>query len=397
MNRFFTLLLASSCLTAFGQVTYPYNPDGNADAFIGVTDLQDILSTYGGAFVPSEILVGDSTLSSWVDQLSATVLTQQATIDSLVELQPKEYIFTVADGLDGDWVTIASVGDDSTNPFKLRADADFEFTHNMSSSHQKIKVRASHLFGNGHTLDLHRISYSDSHAMIVAFRIAHGDTYDGAVLQMKVRQNIWLYNEIKLRVTNNNNDSGWHIHPDILQGQSLSADNSPIGYLYDSFASDAPYVEFYPSIDGEDCLGYDTTEGDVILNSNLVVNGMNITEIISSLQNNLNLSVYEATFELDMWGNPLPSYVSGSPEYVLYHYPENGLGELPIFAPDPSGYDPFDKVTFMLGTAPYGLSSGVYARVYFTRMDGVQENFEIQADQFAELILGLDGFWRYHP
>ena len=86
MHRFFTLLLAASCLTAVGQVTYPYNPDGNADAFIGVTDLQDILSTYGGAFVPSEILVGDSTLSFWVDQLSETVLTQQATIDSLLAL-----------------------------------------------------------------------------------------------------------------------------------------------------------------------------------------------------------------------------------------------------------------------------------------------------------------------
>ena len=86
MNRFFTLLLAASCLTAVGQVTYPYNPDGNADALIGVTDLQDMLSTYGGAFLPSEILVGDSTLSFWVDQLSATVLTQQATIDSLLAL-----------------------------------------------------------------------------------------------------------------------------------------------------------------------------------------------------------------------------------------------------------------------------------------------------------------------
>ena len=101
MNRFFTLLLAASCLTAVGQVTYPYNPDGNADAFIGVTDLQDILSTYGGAFVPSEILVGDSTLSFWVDQLSETVLTQQATIDSLLALQmaPVNNQFTLNLGL----------------------------------------------------------------------------------------------------------------------------------------------------------------------------------------------------------------------------------------------------------------------------------------------------------
>ena len=294
MKHFFTISLCFLALSLSAQetVTYPYNPDGDVDGAIASPDLLDLLGVYGGEFSPSEILVGDSTLSFWVDQLSATVLTQQATIDSLVELQPKEYIITVADGLDGDWVTIASVGDDSpTSPFKLRADADFEFTHNFSSSHQKIKVRASHLFGYGHTLDLHRISYSNSQAMIVAFRIAHGNTYDGAVLQMKVRQNDFpgSYNSIKLRVTNNNNDSGWHIHPDILQGQSLSADNSPIGYVDHPSASDAPYIEFYPSIDGEDCLGYYTAEGDVILNSNLVVNGMNITEIISSLQNNIDL------------------------------------------------------------------------------------------------------------
>ena len=297
MKRLVALMMCAVSLGAAAQstITYPYNPDGNADALIGVTDLQDMLSTYGGAFLPSEILVGDSTLSFWVDQLSETVLTQQATIDSLVELQPKEYIITVADSLDGDWVTIASVGDDSTTPFKLRADADFEFTHNIGSSHQKIKVRASHLFGNGHTLDLHRISYSDSQAMIVAFRIAHGNTYDGAVLQMKVRQNSWWYNGIKLRVTNNNNDSGWHIHPDILQGQSLSADNSPIGYVVDHpSASDAPYVEFYPSIDGEDCLGYDTTEGDVILNSNLIVKGVNVAEALDNAQ-----EVQEVYFNFD--------------------------------------------------------------------------------------------------
>ena len=80
MNRFFTLLLAASCLTAVGQVTYPYNPDGNADTLIGVTDLQDMLAVYGQPFLPSEISL-ETALSFWVDQLSATVLTQQATID----------------------------------------------------------------------------------------------------------------------------------------------------------------------------------------------------------------------------------------------------------------------------------------------------------------------------
>ena len=83
MNRFFTLLLAASCLTAVGQVTYPYNPDGNADGDIAVGDLQDFLVTYGNPFSPSEIMVGDSSLTYWVEQLSQTVQEQQEVIELL--------------------------------------------------------------------------------------------------------------------------------------------------------------------------------------------------------------------------------------------------------------------------------------------------------------------------
>ena len=76
MNRFFTLLLAASCLTAVGQVTYPYNPDEDGNGQIAVGDLQGILATYGNEFSPSEILVDGETLT--------TVLTQlQNSIDSL--------------------------------------------------------------------------------------------------------------------------------------------------------------------------------------------------------------------------------------------------------------------------------------------------------------------------
>ena len=69
MNRFFTLLLAASCLTAVGQVTYPYNPDGNADGSITTYDLQDLLSTYGLSFVPNELSFGDTTLNSVLVEL----------------------------------------------------------------------------------------------------------------------------------------------------------------------------------------------------------------------------------------------------------------------------------------------------------------------------------------
>ena len=89
MKRLVAMMMCAVSLGAAAQstITYPYNPDGNADALIGVTDLADMLATYGNTFAPSEILVGDSTLSFWIDQLSETVWTQQAMIDSLLALQ----------------------------------------------------------------------------------------------------------------------------------------------------------------------------------------------------------------------------------------------------------------------------------------------------------------------
>ena len=46
------MLLAGILLSTsgFSQNSAPYNPDGNGDGMIGVTDLQDFLSTYGLAF-----------------------------------------------------------------------------------------------------------------------------------------------------------------------------------------------------------------------------------------------------------------------------------------------------------------------------------------------------------
>ena len=83
MNRFFTLLLAAFCLTAVGQVTYPYNPDGNADGDIAVGDLQDFLSTYGLEFTPGEILVDSIPLATYLIFLQDVVVTQALRMDSI--------------------------------------------------------------------------------------------------------------------------------------------------------------------------------------------------------------------------------------------------------------------------------------------------------------------------
>ena len=68
---------------AQSTITYPYNPDGNADGDIAVGDLQDFLVTYGNPFSPAEIMVGDSSLTYWLEQLSQTVHEQQEIIELL--------------------------------------------------------------------------------------------------------------------------------------------------------------------------------------------------------------------------------------------------------------------------------------------------------------------------
>jgi len=80
MKRLFTFLFAAavvsltSTTTATAQsITVPYNPDGDANGLIGVTDLQDLLSTYGGAFAPGAIVVDSIELGEVLASLQAQI------------------------------------------------------------------------------------------------------------------------------------------------------------------------------------------------------------------------------------------------------------------------------------------------------------------------------------
>ena len=85
MKNFFTLTLCflTLSLTAQEPLTYPFNPDANGDTFVGVSDVLEGISTYDNFFFPSEIMVGDTTLSNWIQILNQTLANQQAVIDSL--------------------------------------------------------------------------------------------------------------------------------------------------------------------------------------------------------------------------------------------------------------------------------------------------------------------------
>ncbi len=102
MNRFFTLLFAASCLTAFGQVTYPYNPDGNADNQIGISDLQDLLSGYGQYFELDSIYIDSIELHALLQSLVHRV----NQLESMLFVNPEipSYMMDLGDANLGDFI-----------------------------------------------------------------------------------------------------------------------------------------------------------------------------------------------------------------------------------------------------------------------------------------------------
>ena len=83
MNRFFTLLLTASCLTAVGQVTYPYNPDEDGNGLIGVPDLQGLLALYGGAFGIQEPNVLDVDITEFGSAIDTIALPNEVDVLNL--------------------------------------------------------------------------------------------------------------------------------------------------------------------------------------------------------------------------------------------------------------------------------------------------------------------------
>ena len=88
----------------------------------------------------------------------------------------------------------------------------------MSAAHQRITVRASHIYASGHNLDvIKNVKYGDGNRrQIKAFRIAYGNIYDGGLLQMQLGDNdpATSHVPINLRVLNNNNDTSFSLDAD---------------------------------------------------------------------------------------------------------------------------------------------------------------------------------------
>lgn len=55
------------------SISYPYNPDNNADGYVSIPDLQDLLSNYGLNFSPGEINVDGVTLTQYLTALNLLI------------------------------------------------------------------------------------------------------------------------------------------------------------------------------------------------------------------------------------------------------------------------------------------------------------------------------------
>ena len=85
MRLFFSLALIGlfTSFSAQETITYPYNPDGDADGQIAAIDIQAFLSVYGLEFSPGEILMDSIPLSSYLMFLQESLVNQQIRMDSL--------------------------------------------------------------------------------------------------------------------------------------------------------------------------------------------------------------------------------------------------------------------------------------------------------------------------
>lgn len=73
MKSLTTLCLALLTMTAAAQISYPYNPDENADTFISTPDLMEFLVVFGYEFEPAEIQVDSIPLSMYLSSLEAMI------------------------------------------------------------------------------------------------------------------------------------------------------------------------------------------------------------------------------------------------------------------------------------------------------------------------------------
>jgi hypothetical protein len=70
---FFLTVVLNFSVSAQTQLTYPYNPDGDADGSLNLPDLLDFMAGYGNPFQPAEILIDSISLGDVIDNINLSI------------------------------------------------------------------------------------------------------------------------------------------------------------------------------------------------------------------------------------------------------------------------------------------------------------------------------------
>jgi len=377
MKHFFTISLCFLALSLSAQetITYPYNPDGNADGLVAVPDLQDILAVYGNPFSPAEIMVGDTALSEWIQILYQALEDQQAVIEAMQGAGGCNLLFPdgfgnvetfgfVWSGTDNNYDSIYVVPE-GRNLYLLHSSQYFIYFNNnnvATFANKSLPI----LFGEGDSL-YHQ--GSSSHGII---GILVDKVYD--VIHLHNNDSNYIVPEDKVFIVPGGGQYTYMNSPNFISSINVIEPNLPVIYT-----------------EGIELIYYSNTSGVLVDEDYFADCGGGGSSGESELD-----VFYATDFEVDEWNNFLPLQVNGNPDIVVYNYPQIGEGTLPILAPNPDNYNQFDEVKFMLGSVVPDNPPlpSIFTEVYYIRSDGEEDYFIIQADRIRSLIVGPDGFWR---
>ena len=346
MKRLISLMMCAVSLGAAAQstITYPFNPDANSDGFVGVSDILEGVATYDNFFSPGEIMVGDTALGEWLSSIQNVLTQQQAEIDSIQNLV-------------GTQTSNDSAG--NVNAFALGA-TEWQGWMHVSQAMMAASGYQWHFFeidneGDGF------LSFCNSVCRTVQMDKSHViDWSDESVLD-----EIWELSNVQGTYHNHQGSWGCNTFP-------IPASDKLI--VIQAGSNNFEKVSWTPIV--QTSFGGD-------------IDGFGDSDDAAGVSD-----TYEAHFEVDENGNPLPLFVPGNPKIVVCHYPPNASGTLPITAPDPSGYLPFEEVT-ILRVAPLLCTqecNGI--TVQFMRNDSEQAEFYFSPEKYLTLMKGPDGFWR---
>ena len=140
----------------------------------------------------------------------------------------QEFTFDTANISDGDWVSIAYVGNPNKQPISAsRASGIFELMFNNSGNHQTVVFESCHIYGNGRSVDvLTNCRYGQTTPNFNAIRQVYASVYDGAILQVQFNKSATTTVDVTLKIKNNYNNNGWWCD---ISGSPI-ADNTPMGY-----------------------------------------------------------------------------------------------------------------------------------------------------------------------